>query len=309
MITGLLEALEEQGYLGRVVSTERLRDLEEGIEAHHRSGAFDELFYQERLTGFVFEPPESLPHARSLIVVAIRQPQIRLTFIWKGTRIPADVPPTYLHWQETDRQVEKLLAELLEREGYHVAPAQLPKKLLAVRSGLAEYGRNNITYVPGMGSFHRLVAFYSDLPCEQEQDWREPVMMERCETCRACLRGCPSGAITAERFLLRAERCIVFHNEQPGEVPFPAWMEPSWHNCLVGCMLCQRVCPEDRDVLAWIEDRAEFSAQETALLVGGAPLDRLPAETVRKLEEHDLVELFDLLPRNLGALFGEHDRS
>jgi epoxyqueuosine reductase len=234
-------------------------------------------------------------------VVAVRQPQIRFTFTWKGKRIPVIVPPTYLHWQATDRRVEKMLAKVLEAESYRVAPALLPKKLLAVRSGLADYGRNNVTYVPGMGSFHRLAVFYSDLPCE-EGDWRELHMMARCETCHACLRHCPSGAITGERFLLRAERCIVFHNEQPGHVPFPAWMEPSWHNCLVGCMLCQSVCPEDREVLTWIEDGAEFSAEETARLLAGTPLDQLPAGTVRKLEDHDLVDLLDILPRNLGAL-------
>jgi epoxyqueuosine reductase len=300
----LLRALEEREYSGRVVSVQHLDDLKEDIESKHCRGAFDEAFYHERLTGFVFEPSESLPQARSLIVVAVRQPQIRFTFTWQGSRIPAVVPPTYLHWRETDRQVEETLAGLLQPDGYQVVQALLPKKLLAVRSGLAEYGRNNITYVPGLGSFHRLVVFYSDLPCEEEEDdWREPMMMARCETCRACLRGCPSGAITEERFLLRAERCIVFHNEQSGEVPFPAWMDASWHNCLVGCMLCQSICPADKDVLGWIEDGAEFSPEETARLVAGASLDDLPAETVRKLEEHDLVDLLDVLPRNLSALF------
>jgi epoxyqueuosine reductase len=303
-IAGLLKALEEQGYLGRVVPVQHVKDLREDIEGRHRSGAFDEAFYRERLTGFAFGPPESLPGASSLIVVAVRQPQIRFTFTWNRRHIPVIVPPTYLHWQQTDRQIEETLAALLEPEGYHVAPALLPKKLLAVRSGLAEYGRNNITYVPRLGSFHRLAVFYSDLPREEEEDdWREPVMMAPCETCRACLRRCPSGAITEERFLLRAERCIVFHNEQPGEVPFPSWMDSSWHNCLVGCMLCQSICPADKDVLGWIEDGAEFSSRETAGLVAGASLDELPAETVRKLDEHDLGDLLDVLPRNLSALF------
>ena len=126
-------------------------------------------------------------------------------------------------------------------------------------------------------------------------------MMELCESCRACLRHCPSGAITTERFLLRAERCIVFHNEQPGDIPFPAWMEASWHNCLVGCMHCQRICPENRDFLEWIEDGAEFSSEETALLVAGALLDQIPTETVRKLEEYALVDLIDDYPEKRGA--------
>ena len=127
-------------------------------------------------------------------------------------------------------------------------------------------------------------------------------MMERCQTCQACLRNCPTGAITGERFLLHAERCITFHNEEPGDVPFPAWMDPSWHNCLVGCLHCQSICPENKDVLAWIEDGAEFTAHETALLLDGVSLDRLPATTAEKLQHWDLVDLVDVLPRNLKVL-------
>jgi epoxyqueuosine reductase len=298
----LFQQLEERGYRGCIVAIQHLRDLQKEIETRYQEGLLDEAFFRQRLTGFVFSPPESLPEARSLIVVAVKQPQIRFTFTWNGKRVPFVVPPTYLHWRETDKQVEDVLTEILEPEGYRVAQAALPKKLLAVRSGLAAYGKNNITYVAGMGSFHRPVAFYSDLPCEQD-DWQEPQMMTHCQKCSACLRSCPTGAIAADRFLLRAERCITLHNEEPSDVPFPAWLEPSWHNCLVGCLHCQRVCPENKEVVAWFEEGAEFSSEETTLLLEGTPLDRLPAPTVEKLEQWDLVDLLDILPRNLEALF------
>lgn len=104
-----------------------------------------------------------------------------------------------------------------------------------MRSGLAEYGKNNICYVSGMGSFLQIVAAYSDLPCS-EDGWREPVMMKSCDGCDLCRRVCPTGAIPSDRFLLRGERCIVYHNEKRGDVPFPDWMAASWHNCLIGCM-------------------------------------------------------------------------
>jgi epoxyqueuosine reductase len=299
----LLQSLEKYGYLGRVVPAHHLHDLQEHIRANYKRGILDEEFYQECLADqFVFSLPESLPEVRSLIVAAVRQPQIRFTFTWKDKQIPLIVPPTYLHWQETNRQVEKVLIQLLEPQGYQLVKAVVPRKLLAVQSGLAEYGRNNITYVAGMGSFHRLVTFYSDLPCE-EDNWREPEMMERCQRCSACVRDCPSGAITTERVLLRAERCIVLHNERPSEVLFPEWLEAGWHNCLVGCMLCQRICPENQNYLDWIEEGATFSSEETALLLAGMPLEQLPDEVVKKLEASDLVALLDILPRNLKVLF------
>jgi epoxyqueuosine reductase len=302
MTEELFSQLAERGYKGRIVSVQHLEDLQEEIEGRHRQGSFDKEFYQERLTGFTFSPPESLPEARSLIVVATPQPQFRVVFTWNGETLPLIIPPTYVGYGETKKQVEDLLAEILGPAGHCVALTRLPEKLLAVRSGLGAYGKNNICYVPGMGSFHQLVTLYSDLPC-QEDNWQELQMMESCQNCSACLRKCPTDAIPSERFLLRAERCITFHNERTGDFLFPAWLDPSWHNCLVGCLHCQRVCPQNKDFLEWIEEGAEFSQEETALILEGIPSDQLPAATVRKLEQLDLIEYLDTLPRNLSVLF------
>jgi epoxyqueuosine reductase len=310
MAEELFSQLEERGYKGRIVSIQHLGDLQGEIEGHYRQGLFDEEFYQTWITRFAFSPPDSLPGARSLIVVAIPQPQVRVVFTWNAERRPLIIPPTYVGYEETNKQVEDLLAGILGPAGYRVAQATLPIKLLAVRSGLGAYGKNNICYVPGMGSFHQLAAFYSDLPCP-EDNWQELQMMESCHKCSACLRNCPTGAGpstglrtgTSERFLLRAERCITFHNERGGDFPFPAWLDPSWHNCLIGCLDCQRVCPQNKDFLEWIEEGVEFSQEETALILEGVPLDQLPTATVRKLEQIDFTEFPDVLPRNLGVFF------
>jgi len=301
MTVSLQDALARQGYQGRVVSSQRCHDLREEIEARHRDGLLDEGVYQRYLSRFTFTPPEDMPDARSLIIVAAPQPQVRFTFTWNGRQTPVLVPPTYLHGDDADRQVAEALSAILQPHSYRVAQAALPEKLLATRSGLAAYGRNNITYVAGMGSFHRPAAFFSDLPCPQD-DWQEPRMLERCGRCSACLRACPTGAIPADRFLLHAGRCLTFHNEKPAAVPFPAWLEPAWHNCLVGCLHCQRACPENRDCLDWVEEGAAFSAEETALLLQNTPLERFPTATVEKLERWDLSAIIDIFPRNLGVL-------
>jgi epoxyqueuosine reductase len=145
------------------------------------------------------------------------------------------------------------------------------------------------------------VAACSDLPCEDDP-WREPQALERCAACVGCLRHCPTGAIADDRFLLRAERCLTYHNEAADE--FPNWIDPSWHHCLIGCMRCQSVCPENAAVRDWCEDRATFSEQETALLVQCAPLERLPAETAAKLRSLEINEDYVPLCRNLSMLVG-----
>lgn len=286
--------LEKEGYRCRTVPVRCLRDLQEAVEGIRV--LLDEEFYQERLTHFSFQVPEMVPNAKSLVVVAAPQPQIRVVFNWKGEPRPVIVPPTYARM--TDKIVESILSSVIGPEGHHFARAAVPLKLLAVRSGLGEYGRNNICYVSGFGSFNRLAAYYTSVPCSGES-WREPQMMHSCQNCQACSRACRTGAITAERFLIRAERCITFHNERANE--FPDWMNPVWHNCLIGCMHCQLACPENASVRRWVEDDQVFSEEETGYVLNSSPPARLPQETMKKLEKLGLLEDAQLLGRNLNV--------
>jgi epoxyqueuosine reductase len=304
----LYSGFEERGLKGRVVSIQHLHDLQNEIESRHTQGLFDEEFYQEGLSFFSFRPPDDLPTAASLIVVAVSRPQTKVSFTWSGNTLTLILPPTYLGFREIPRQIEGLLTGWLAPEGYHAASAKLPRKLLAVCSGLAEYGRNNLSYIPGMGSFFQLIVFYSDLPC-QEDTWQEPRMMDRCKDCQVCLTKCPTGAITSERFLLRAERCLVFHNERSPEHPFPDWIDPASHNCLIGCMLCQQFCPENKAFPEWFKGNETFSHEETSLFLKGALADRLPTTTQAKLERLGLLDSLEILPRNLRVFFRESGNS
>ncbi|HTY90652.1 MAG TPA: 4Fe-4S double cluster binding domain-containing protein [Methanocella sp.] len=291
--------LEEHGLSARIVPISRLDDLRQGFDGLIQQGLIDEGLNQEYLKRFVYRPPEGFSGAMSVIVMASRMPAIRFSFIKNEVKIPVYIPPTYIHGARYDRKAQDTLAELLTP--YKVTPAVLPKKLLAVRSGLAAYGRNNITYIEGLGSCYWLSAFYTDMPCAEEGTWREPTMMESCNDCSICRDNCPTGAIVENRFLLHAERCIVFHNEMPGNVPFPSWMDETWHNSLVGCLYCQEYCPENKGMID-IVDGAEFSREETELLLAGTPEDKLPAPLVKKLEECDLLSILDIIPRNLTPL-------
>jgi epoxyqueuosine reductase len=152
--TGLLQQLEEHGYRGRIVKIERLHALREEIENRLAQGLLDEAT-QRSLSRFVFTPPESMPNAQSLIVMAVGEPQIRLTFARNGQRIQVIAPPEVLYGRQYDEQTENALAEILGPEGYRaVQVTTLPAKLLAVRSGLAAYGRSNVSYIAGLGSFY-----------------------------------------------------------------------------------------------------------------------------------------------------------
>jgi epoxyqueuosine reductase len=305
-IDDVFDRLGKLGYKARMVSIDHLPELKKQIVEQRSQELLDNQFYQERLAWFRFQIPESLPNAGSMIIVAVPRPQTRAVFTWNGIRRPLILPPTYTADNGITEQVQNLLAKMLSEKGYAVVGTALPLKLLATRSGLSQYGRNNISYVPGMGSFLQLVGAYSDMPCE-EDSWQEPSMLQACEKCDLCRRACPTGAIPSDRFLLRAERCISYHNEKKGDIPFPSWMDVRWHNCIEGCMRCQRACPVDKHFLDWVEDEEEFSEEETALLLEGASRERLHEETVRKLANLDILNDLGILPRNLGVFFRKHE--
>jgi epoxyqueuosine reductase len=293
--------LAREGYRGRIVSIQHIADLKEEIKGSYNEGVFDEVFFQERLTRFEFSIFHRFPGANSIIITSAPQPQQRVSFSFKRRTYHLTVPPTYSY--ETDGINENILSDILKPKGFKLYPAKLPEKLLAVRSGLAKYGKNNITYIEGMGSFHRIKVFLSDLPAI-EDDWLGLQVMEQCNKCSACVNKCQPGAIAPHRFLIQAEKCLTFHNERQGE--FPDWIEPSWHNCLIGCMGCQIVCPANKKFFNWFEEKESFTEKETELILKGTSCHKLPRATANKLQRLNLLEDLDIIPRNLNVLIKQH---
>ncbi len=296
-ITDLRQGLEAAGFRMSMVPAERVTDLQACFAQFLEGGTLDRAFHDGHLAGFDTAPPEDFPGARSIILTAARQPKVRVRFRHAGREHAHVIPPTYDY--STDEEILAAIREALKEHPYEVRAARLPWKTLAVRSGLASYGRNNIAYIEGWGSYVRLFGFYSDLPCPHD-DWQNARAMETCEQCRLCLDACPSGAVSEKRFLLRAERCITLYNEETPD--FPGWIDPRWHNCLVGCMVCQDVCPANQENLGWLEGDVEFSEEETALILKGTPQQDLPAGLVDKLKAADLLVIYEILPRNLRVL-------
>jgi epoxyqueuosine reductase len=293
----LHKSIGKQGFQGKIVSIEHVKELETEIMTRYQKGLLDPDLYDAYLASFDFACRQKLPDARSLIIVTVPQPQIKVTFLHEDKSYPVVIPPTY--YSAIDNDVANLLKTVLETQGYQLRKVRLPEKLLAVRSGLAQYGKNNITFVKGKGSFQRPVVFISDYPCE-EDSWGNATVLEHCENCSACMKACPTNAIVSDRFQLYAERCLTFHNES--SEAFPQWLSPSWHNCLVGCMICQKVCPANKEVVKWIEAGATFDHDETHLILEGVPKERLTRGILEKIKRQGMMPYYDVLKRNLKAV-------
>ena len=302
MIQRVLREVEVAGWRAAIMPFSSRAEARRGIEDRHARGEFDKGFYEERIARWAGESDLEIPNPRSLFAVAVPDRPIRVRFKLQETTLVTIVPPTYIHGERSDRAVEERIQKVLAPAGFTAARAQGPKKAMLTLSELGQYGRNNLAYVAGLGSYHRPVVLVSDLPCEDVPRREEPKALPRCSTCKACLAACPTQAIGEARFLVRAERCLTFWNEKPPDVPFPAWIRPEWHNALVGCLRCQEVCPENRPFIESIVDGPSFDEETTRSFLAGAAKKDLPVEVQEMLEDWDLADFLDVLPRNLGAL-------
>jgi hypothetical protein len=67
-------------------------------------------------------------------------------------------------------------------------------------------------------------------------------------------------------------------------------------------MICQDVCPANKEFTQWIVPGTEFSEEETAMILKRIPQEQLPQGTVEKMETFELFGGYNLLSRNLGVL-------
>ena len=251
-------------------------------------------------------PPVAAFAIRSLLLIASPNPAYaEAIFHWRGQAVPLIcLAHSEVGKKAAPARTKQYLTRFLKALGYHIQAApQLSLKRLTVRSGLAAYGRNNICYVAGMGSFFTLVAYFTDILCS-EGHWQELRVMDHCQNCNACLKNCPTGAILPERFLIDNERCLSYFNESPGD--FPEWLPRSVHHCLYDCLLCQKVCPQNRNCVDHVIGPIEFDEAETGLLLSGQPLPELPPALRRKVRFLGMHSWLNVMPRNIRVLLENH---
>ena len=285
---------KKMGYEFEIVSSTHLKEIERELDLRKKTNEFNEDFYEERLKSFRYNPAKENPECKSIVIFAVPQPKALIFFRLNGMDYSVYIPPTYDI--SVDNLIEQDLNNIFQYQNIYFEKAMVPLKLLAVRCSLSDYGRNNICYLPGKGSFFRLIAYLSNVKCGDE-NWREVQFMERCKTCKACIKSCPTKAIDENRFLLHAELCITFHNEHSGN--FPDFIDPSFHHCLFGCLKCQNVCPENRYRTNWIEEKEWFSEYETSFILNNKSLIEMPISTRSKLERLNIIDDYPYLSRNL----------
>jgi epoxyqueuosine reductase len=300
LTSALRAALISAGYRHEFAPIGIVEKLNQNLRELREQGLLAASLYAEYAASLEFSPPPEVPEPRTLIVVARPSAAVKVRFHLDSGQLETVIPPTYIASAGRARCLQ-ILGSVLCAAGHAVARARVPNKLLAVRTGLARYGRNNLAYVRGMGTFARLDAFCTDADLQaEERIIKGSLLMSCCPPCRICHHVCPTGCIPHDGTVIDAARCLTYLNESEGE--WPDWLDPRAHNSLVGCMRCQEMCPADRYYLRKEAVVSEFDREETAIILENLSPEQLPAALRAKLGELDLEDYSPILGRNLLAL-------
>ncbi|MFW9924725.1 MAG: 4Fe-4S double cluster binding domain-containing protein [Candidatus Thorarchaeota archaeon] len=263
--------------------------------------------FRQYIDQMKFKLPEEFPNAKYVVIFALENKLAKANFQYQGKQHEIMISPGYYRTGITNDDLLNLIRnEIIKNDSYRIERARaIHLKLLAVRSGLARYGKNNISYVDGFGSFLALYAYYTDFDFKQSKLY-EKKFLDQCTNCKICLNKCPTKAITEENLVIDVGNCVTLYNEI--EKDFPEWLDPSAHNALFGCMRCQMYCPANKDGMNDILRFQDVTEEETTMLLEGRKDEELVKSLSEKLNIFTIETYDDYLPiikRNLEVLLNQ----
>lgn len=188
------------------------------------------------------DPVALLPSARAILLVALPYDAARSDEGLRRARYGAGKDYHNLLRPKLGRVGVDLNRRFATRWRHRAAvdSAPLNERTLARLAGLGWIGRNALLIAPDAGSWRLLGALLTEAPLAPRHGGHGD---DRCGSCDACERACPTAALVGGRAL--SERCISYLTiEHAGVIPralaerFAGW----WF----GCDICQEVCPWNR---------------------------------------------------------------
>ena len=160
------------------------------------------------------------------------------------------------------------------------------ERVAAKYAGLGWLAKNTCLINSQLGSWLFLGVILTTLPLEPSLPAAQPPPADLCGTCTRCLDACPTQAFP-EPYVLDARRCISYLTIELRE-SMPTELRQSMGDAVIGCDICQDVCPWNRKAPA--TSLAAFQPRENP----GQPVSLLAPELERlaSLSQGDFSALF-----------------
>ncbi len=300
MIASLHQWATERDFHVAFGSVAVLDEVRAELQARKATGELESVFAGKRLGFFRYkDSSQSVNEPRAVVAIAVQRPAHQVAFELPTGTFEAILPPTYVRYSELFAEVREDLSSRFPNLRGHLDSLLAPLKAVACRLGLAQYGRNNIAYIPGWGSYFQLLGYVTDAELGIADDWvAQPAqLMSECDGCNVCESACPTGAIREDRILLHAENCTTYFSEEPGDL-----QRNLSARCLFGCLECQEICPVNKGLLQ-IESTVAFDWVETQAILGDGPeADGAVHASIRQKLAYLAINEEPLLARNLRCL-------
>ncbi len=157
----------------------------------------------------------------------------------------------------------------------------LPEKAAALLAGIGVAGNNSLVYCGQYGSFVFLGCILTDMPLENTCRNKK-----RCTGCLACVRACPTGALSAEsgQIVFDSLRCLSAITQKKGDLISAERQAIKAAKSAWGCDICQLVCPMNSEVKTTTIDA--FAGGTIAILKS------LNLEDIEELNENSFKRLY-----------------
>jgi epoxyqueuosine reductase len=117
-----------------------------------------------------------------------------------------------------------------------VDSSPLLERILALKTGQGFVGQNCCFYTKETGSFIFLGEILLTIDLQPEL----PVSVNKCHNCNLCINNCPTGALIGNS-MLDPRKCLAYISQLKGILPKE--IRNKMGSNLVGCDICQDVCP------------------------------------------------------------------
>jgi epoxyqueuosine reductase len=139
------------------------------------------------------------------------------------------------------------------------------ERVAAKYAGLGWLAKNTCLINEQIGSWLFLGVIITTLDLGPSLAPAESPPPDRCGTCTLCLDACPTHAFTEPR-VLDARRCISYLTIEL-RAAIPEELRPAMGNALIGCDICQDVCPWNRK--APVTALAAFQPRDLPIVQSG----------------------------------------